>query len=79
MIDPIKHKHGCNPANRKTEIISPVVGMRCTECGEYYDKYESMRRLLEHAKMFIFEKRGYLPTLEKELELLKKHFDELGI
>lgn len=78
MLDPIKHKEGCNPANRKTEIIAPVVGMRCTERGAYYDKHDDMRRLLAHTKMFIFERRGYAPTMEKELELLRAEFDRLG-
>ena len=33
MKEQINHKPGCRPAQRKTQIIAPVVGMRCLNCG----------------------------------------------
>jgi hypothetical protein len=31
-IDNIKHKEGCIPALRRTELISPIIGFRCSNC-----------------------------------------------
>jgi len=56
--DPIKHKEGCNKHTRRTNIIAPVTGFRCSFCGAYTDKYEDMKKELE--------------ALRKENKLLKE-------
>jgi hypothetical protein len=40
MKDPINHKPDCRPALRKTQIIAPVIGMRCLNCGGETERRE---------------------------------------
>ena len=50
MKDPINHKPDCQPVLRKTQIIAPVIGMRCMNCGgetEYNDLLSACKKLLE--------------------------------
>ena len=73
------HTQDCNPANRKTEIISPVVGFRCRNCGAEKDRYQETLDLLRHCKMFIVDGKGYCQTKAEKVALIKDGMERLGI
>jgi hypothetical protein len=79
LIDGLNHKDDCLPSMRTTEVISPVTGMRCRNCGAEKDKYKDMIKLLKHCKMYIVDGEGYCGNEYEEVKILKKEFERLGI
>lgn len=79
FMDGIKHADDCFPGNRTTEIISPVVGFRCRQCGAETDRYKDMIKLLRLVKMFIVENKGYCESRNEEIAIIKEGMDELKI
>lgn len=78
-MDGLKHKDGCLPKDRKHDVISPVLGLRCRNCGAERDAYKDMMKLLKHCKMYIVDGKGYAGTVEEELALIKNEFEKLGL
>ena len=73
-MDGIKHKPDCFPGARTHEVVSPVIGHRCRNCGEEspsVGEFEKWKWMMDYCK-----RNSLAPASESSWKWAKKAYAE---